>query len=104
MELIDTIELMIDDNYINRFKAEYYQLAIRCKKLNKVINDSITDGDFIPPYTVNNENKGTFMSVQESTEDAYDLELVGMLQPSNCTYSIHIIAQINDAKIKVVET
>ncbi len=73
-------------------------------QVNKVINDSITDGDFIPPYTVNNENKGTFMSVQESTEDAYDLELVGMLQPSNCTYSIHIIAQINDAKIKVVET
>lgn len=39
MELIDTIELMIDDNYINRFKAEYYQLAIRIKKLNKYIND-----------------------------------------------------------------
>lgn len=39
MELIDTIDLIIDDNYINRFKAEYYQLAIRCKKLNKYIND-----------------------------------------------------------------
>ena len=41
------------------------------------------------------------MSVQESAEDAYDLELVGMIQPVNCTYSIHIVAQINDAKIKV---
>ena len=39
MELTDTIELMTDADYKNRFKAEYYQLAIRCKKLNKYIND-----------------------------------------------------------------
>ena len=69
--------------------------------VNKIINDAIADGDFIPPYTVGNERKGTFMSVQESSEDAYDLELVGMMQPVNCTYSIHIVAQINDAKIRV---
>lgn len=75
---------------------EYLQTQV-----NKVVNDAIADGDFIPPYTLNNERKGTFMSVQESAEDAYDLELVGMIQPVNCTYSIHIVAQINDAKIKV---
>lgn len=75
---------------------EYLQTQV-----NKIINDAITDGDFIPPYTVDNERKGTFISVQESSEDAYDLELVGMIQPVNCTYSIHIIAQINDAKIKI---
>ena len=39
MELVDTIELMIDDSYANRFRAEYYQLAIRTRKLNKYIND-----------------------------------------------------------------
>lgn len=72
-------------------------------QINKVINDAITDGDFIAPYTVGNERKGTLMSVQESMEDAYDIELVGMLQPVNCTYTIHIIAQINDAKIQVIE-
>ncbi len=71
--------------------------------VNKVVNDAIVDGDFIAPYTINNERKGTFMNVQESTEDAYDIELVGMIQPVNCTYSIHIVAQINDAKIKVTE-
>ena len=72
-------------------------------QINKVVNDAIVDGDFIGPYTVGNERKGTLMSVQESTEDAYDIELVGMLQPVNCTYTIHIIAQINDAKIQVIE-
>lgn len=77
---------------------EYLQTQV-----NKVINDGIADGDFIAPYSVGNERKGTFMSVQESIEDAYDIELVGMIQPVNCTYSIHIIAQINDAKIKVTE-
>ena len=71
--------------------------------VNKVVNDAIGDGDFIPPYTIGNERKGTFMSVQESEEDAYDLELIGMIQPVNCTYSIHIVAQINDAKIKVTQ-
>lgn len=78
---------------------EYLQTQV-----NKVVNDSITDGDFIPPYTVGNERKGTFMSVQESVDDAYDIELVGMIQPVNCTYSIHIIAQINDAKVQIVSS
>lgn len=72
-------------------------------QINKVVNDAIKDGDFIAPYTENNTEKGTFLNVQESSEDAYDLEVVGMIQPVNCTYSIHIVAQINSAKIKVME-
>ena len=72
-------------------------------QVNKIVNDAIADGDFIPPYMVENQRKGTFLNVQESSEDAYDIEVVGMMQPVNCTYSIHIIAQINDAKIQVIE-
>lgn len=72
-------------------------------QINKIVNDAIKDGDFIAPYTENNTEKGTFLNVQESSEDAYDLEVVGMIQPVNCTYSIHIVAQINSAKIKVIE-
>lgn len=34
MELKDTIEMMQSDDYKERFKAEYYQLVIRYKKLN----------------------------------------------------------------------
>lgn len=37
MELLDTVELMATDDYVARFKAEYYQLNIRLEKLNTVI-------------------------------------------------------------------
>ena len=33
MELTDTAELMASSDYKDRFKAEYGQVAIRCKKL-----------------------------------------------------------------------
>lgn len=35
--LQDTIELMTSDDYKKRFKAEYFQLEIRCEKLASVI-------------------------------------------------------------------
>ena len=53
MELKDTIELMSSLDYRNRFKAEYYQLAIRIKKLTKTL-DKIKVGniDFKPDNSV----------------------------------------------------
>ena len=41
MELEDTIELMTSDNYVDRLKAEYYQLKIRASKLNKTIESGV---------------------------------------------------------------
>ena len=38
MELKDTVELMISEDYKERFKAEYYQLKIRYEKLQMFIN------------------------------------------------------------------
>lgn len=38
MELKDTIELMVSADYKERFKAEYYQLAIRYKKLKTLLD------------------------------------------------------------------
>lgn len=37
IELKDTIELMLSDNYKDRFKAEYYQLKTRRDKLHAMI-------------------------------------------------------------------
>ena len=37
MELKDTVEMMLSDDYKERFKAEYYQLKIRCEKLEAAI-------------------------------------------------------------------
>lgn len=39
MELKDTIEGMLSDDYKERFKAEYKQLCIRIKKLEKILDD-----------------------------------------------------------------
>lgn len=37
MELKDTVEMMVSDDYKERFKAEYYQTKIRYDKLHKMI-------------------------------------------------------------------
>ena len=37
-ELSNTIQLMVSDDYKNRFKAEYYQLKIRYQKLKLMID------------------------------------------------------------------
>lgn len=37
--LVDTVEMMINDNYKERFKGEYFQLKIRYEALNKMVKE-----------------------------------------------------------------
>jgi len=37
MDLKDTVELMLSEDYKERFKAEYYQTKIRYEKLHKMV-------------------------------------------------------------------
>lgn len=37
LDLKDTVELMLSDDYKDRFKAEYYQTKIRYEKLHKML-------------------------------------------------------------------
>ena len=37
MVLKDTVELMLSDDYKDRFKAEYFQTKIRYEKLHKMV-------------------------------------------------------------------
>lgn len=39
MELKDTVQLMIADDYNDRFRAEYQQLVIRFEKLKNMVDD-----------------------------------------------------------------
>ena len=41
MNLKDTIYEMTSDNYVERFKAEYYQLKIRQRKLEHIIANAV---------------------------------------------------------------
>lgn len=43
MELKDTVELMLSDDYKDRFKAEYYQTKIRYDKLHKIVTKCEAD-------------------------------------------------------------
>ena len=47
MELKDTVQLMQSDDYEDRFRAEYQQLAIRYGKLKKMV-DNWDNLNFIP--------------------------------------------------------
>ena len=49
MELKDTIDLMTSEDYKERFKAEYLQAAIRCKKLGAFL-DMLTRGEIPQRY------------------------------------------------------
>lgn len=37
MQLIDTVELMLSDDYKERFKGEYYQVKERYERLRKMV-------------------------------------------------------------------
>ena len=43
MELKETVDLMLSDDYKERFTAEYRQLRIRCQKLADFINKAKND-------------------------------------------------------------
>ena len=63
MELKDTVEMMLSNDYKERFKAEYYQLKIRHDKLKKMV-DNWENLDFTPtcPYS-------TYMHQLRAMED-----------------------------------
>lgn len=49
MELRDTVDMMLSQDYKERFKAEYYQLIIRREKLNAMLKKWDTGAlDFTP--------------------------------------------------------
>jgi hypothetical protein len=50
MELKDTVEMMLSNDYKERFKAEYWQLKIRHDKLQKLVNNW-ENLDFTPTCT-----------------------------------------------------
>ena len=80
MELKDTVELMISDNYNNRFKAERYQLDIRINKLQAMLEKYKNNQlDFVPKCSYELLNK----------------QLEAMIQYRNCLLEREIIEDID---------
>lgn len=66
MDLKDTVELMLSNDYKERFKGEYYQTKIRLEKLHKIIvkYDALTL-DFNPTCSLE------LLKTQESNMEKY---------------------------------
>lgn len=66
IDLKDTIELMVSENYKDRFKAEYYQLKTRRDKLHAMIVKYAAGSlDFEPSCPLE------LLEVQEKAMDEY---------------------------------
>lgn len=63
MNLSDTVNMMNNKDYKERFKAEYYQLAIRYEKLKNMIDSW---------------DKGTLEFIPTCPRSTYDLQLCAM--------------------------
>ena len=80
MELKDTIELMISDNYDNRFRAEYYQLEVRIDKLQTMLEKYKNNQlDFVP----------------KCSYDLLSKQLEAMVEYRNCLLERAIIEDID---------
>lgn len=74
-ELKDTVDMMLDANYKERFKAEYYQIKIRCEKLKEMMQTW---------------NEGELEFVPRSPKQIFDIQLASM---TNYLISLELRAQ-----------
>ena len=93
------------------FKAIYPQIKDNeaasniVKRQTKVdaIIDAEVEAERIIRYN-SDTNEGTKLTLVESEHDPYDMELVGQIQPVNCTVAINVKASIKNPTIKSVTT
>jgi hypothetical protein len=81
MELRDTVDLMLSDDYKDRFKAEYLQLKIRYEKLKVMLDKWDNDElDFTPTcpreiYDEQIEGMETYLDVLVDRADLEGIDL-----------------------------
>ena len=81
MEILDTVQLMLSNNYKERFKAEYWQLKIRYEKL-KTMCEKWDNGELDFEPTCNREiyneqiwNMYGYMKILEHRAEIEGIEL-----------------------------
>lgn len=61
IDMVDTIDMMMSEDYKERFRAEYYQLVIRYRRLKSLLdnwdNDSLNFSPTCPRSTYNMQIK-----------------------------------------------
>ena len=81
MELWETRDLMISSDYKERFKAEYYQLKIRYKKLRDIINkydNGTLSFELTCPITILRKQKAAMALYLDNLEHRAALEGINL--------------------------
>ncbi len=79
MELKETVDLMLSEDYKDRFKAEYYQAKIRYEKLKAIIAKAEASDLPFPlscPLSVLEAQEGTMQEYLNILENRAEIEKV----------------------------
>lgn len=80
-ELKETVELMLSNDYKERFKAEYYQLKIRIDKLDNMLSKMENDElNFIPTcsYELLQNQLKAMLRYQASLKERAEVEKIDL--------------------------
>jgi len=67
-------------------------------KVDAIVDDEV-EAERMIPYNSENGN-GTKLTLIETNSDPYDMELIGQIQPINCTIAINVKIQIKNPAMK----
>ena len=86
MELKDTIEMMLSEDYKERFKAEYWQLKYRLERLNRLI-DSYNAGqhtiELSSPIVIHKQQAGIMQRYMSLLELRAQMEEIDLTPPDD---------------------
>lgn len=80
-ELKETVELMLSNDYKERFKAEYYQLKIRIDRLDNILSKMENDElNFIPTcsYELLQNQLKAMLRYQASLKERAEVEKIDL--------------------------
>lgn len=80
-ELKETVELMLSNDYKERFKAEYYQLKIRIDRLDNMLSKMENDElNFIPTcsYELLQNQLKAMLNYQMSLKERAEVEKIDL--------------------------
>lgn len=112
MELKDTVQAMLSQDYKERFRAEYHQLKIRYKKLDEMLTKLESETlDFVPscPFELLDEQRTVMaeyiavLEVRASIEKINLLNIMNFIESPNSTW-ISIDDKLPDEGVIVLIT
>lgn len=86
MELKDTVEMMLSEDYKERFKAEYWQLKFRLERLNRLIELHIAGQltfELSSPIIIHNQQACIMQRYMDFLELRANMEEIDLTPPDD---------------------